>query len=116
MSAQEKREKAKSIARTTRATKPVCSISVSSWPANNKNAGNGMVPPSESRSMAPTGNLAHAQNAVKRLRARKCLIVTGQYNTSYYDVLWVARAVRERENLTQGTQRKEEAAGQCGPR
>src|SRR5512135_1289546 len=94
MSAQEKTEKAKSIASTTRATQPVCSISVFSWPANSKNAVNGMVPPSESRSKAPTGNLAHAQNAVKRLRAGKCLIVPSHYNASYYDVLWAARVAR----------------------
>src|ERR1700688_2511204 len=99
MSAQEKREKPKSIARTTRATQPVCSISVPSSPANSKNAGNGMVSPSESQSMAPTGNLAHAQNAVKRLRARKCLIVPGQYKTSYCDVLGVARVERGRKEL-----------------
>lgn len=115
MSAQEKTEKAKSIASTTRATQPVCSISVFSWPANSKNAVNGMVPPSESRSIAPTGNLAYAQNAVKQLWARRCLIVPSHYNTSYYDVLWVARVVH-------GAARKEKAfntldtekRGDCG--
>src|ERR1700690_210310 len=95
MSAQEKREKNKSIARTIRATQPVCSISVSSWPANSKIADNGMVPPSESWSKAPTGNLAHAQNAVKRLQARRCLIVPRQYKTSYYDVLGPTGVVRQ---------------------
>ena len=34
-----------------------------------------LSPPSESRSIAPTGNLAHAQNGVKQLRARRCLNV-----------------------------------------
>src|ERR1019366_3127349 len=93
MSAHEKREKTKSIASTTRATQPVCSISVLSCPANSKNAVNGIVSPSESRSKAPTGNVAHAQNAVKRLRARRCLIVPGRCNTSYYDVLWKNQVV-----------------------
>jgi hypothetical protein len=91
---------------------------VFSCPANSKNAVNGMVPPSESRLMAPTGNLAHAENAVKRLRARRCLIVPGRHHTSYYDVLWIATVVRgaarEEKTLTQRTRRKEDKAGRCG--
>ena len=36
--------------------------------------------------MTPTGKLAHAQNTVKRIRAHRCLIAPGQYNTSYHDI------------------------------
>ena len=74
-------------------------MSVLNCPAYTKNAVNGMVSPSESRSITPSGKLAHAQNTVKRLQERKCLFVPGQYNTSYYDVLGARPCVRERENI-----------------
>jgi hypothetical protein len=60
---------------------------VSSCPAYSKIAGNGMVSPSEGPSIAPTGNLAHAQNAVKRLQAQKRLLVPLRIthrNTMYF--------------------------------
>src|ERR1700739_452098 len=98
--------------RTTRATQPVCSISVLSWPANSRIAGNGMVSPSESQSMAPTGNLAQGQNAVKQIRARKCLIVPVSIThrvTMYYGshVSYEGRKNLNTENTEKG--------GDCGP-
>jgi hypothetical protein len=94
---------------------------VFSWPANNKNAGDGMIPPSESLSMAPTGNLAHAQNAVKRIQALKwaCVPVPPTHRNTIYVMKNTPISFRLRAGGTLDSMGRAGAAGArtfCGGR